>query len=136
VARILLVIIGVLACLIASLQLTGILGAVAWAFCFANSGLFFPLVLGVWWKRANRQGAIAGMVLGFLAGAFYLWYVQSGGTPLWGIDGLRFGMIGMPVSLVAMVVVSLMTPAPDEETQRMIDEVRIPTGNTILAQTH
>jgi cation/acetate symporter len=136
VARVLLVIIGAAACIIASLQLTGILGAVAWAFCFANSGLFFPLVLGVWWKRANRQGAIAGMALGFLAGAIYLWYVQSGGTPLWGIDGLRFGMIGMPVSLVAMVVVSLLTPAPDEETQRMIDEVRIPTGETILAQTH
>ena len=43
-------------------KLTGILGAVAWAFCFAMSGLFFPLVLGVWWKRANRPGAIAGMV--------------------------------------------------------------------------
>ena len=43
VARVLLVGIGALAALVASLQLTGILGAVAWAFCFANSGLFFPL---------------------------------------------------------------------------------------------
>jgi cation/acetate symporter len=136
VARILLVFIGVLAALVASLQLTGILGAVAWAFCFACSGLFFPLVLGIWWKRANREGAIAGMICGFVAGSAYLYYVRSGGTPLWGIDHLRFGMIGMPVSLVAMVAVSLMTPEPDAETQRMVDEVRIPTGGTILAQTH
>src|SRR3546814_20612815 len=53
VARVLLLAIGALGALIASLQLTSILGAVAWAFCFACSGLFFPLVLGVWWKRAK-----------------------------------------------------------------------------------
>lgn len=61
--------IGALGAYVASMKLTGILGAVAWAFCFANSGLFFPLVLGVWWKRANRAGAIAGMIGGFGVGA-------------------------------------------------------------------
>ncbi len=45
---------------------------------------------------------------------------------MFGIDDLRFGMIGMPVSLVAMVVVTLLTPEPDAETQRMVDEVRVP----------
>jgi len=136
VARVLLLLIGAAGAFIASLHLTGILGAVAWAFCFACSGLFFPLVLGIWWKRANREGAIAGMVFGFVAGSWYLYYVYTGGTPWMGIDHLRFGMIGMPVSLVAMVAVTLMTPAPDEETQRMVDEVRIPTGETILGQAH
>jgi cation/acetate symporter len=136
VARVLLLAIGAAAALVASLQLTGILGAVAWAFCFACSGLFFPIVLGIWWKRANREGAIAGMVLGFAAGTAYLYYVYTGGTPWLGIDHLRFGIIGMPVSLVAMVAVTLMTPEPDEETQAMVDEVRIPTGKTILAQAH
>ncbi|MEK9774563.1 MAG: sodium:solute symporter family protein [Quisquiliibacterium sp.] len=137
VARILLVAIGVAAAFIASLKLTGILGAVAWAFCFACSGLFFPLVLGIWWKRANRAGAIAGMVFGFAAGSIYLYMVFAGGMKPWlGIDHLRFGMIGMPVSLVAMVVVSLLTPAPDAEMQAMVDEVRDPTGPTILAETH
>jgi cation/acetate symporter len=136
VARVLLVLIGVAAAAVASLQLTSILGAVAWAFCFACSGLFFPLVLGVWWKRANRAGALAGMILGFGAGSLYLYYIETGGTPWLGIDGLRFGMIGMPVSLVSMVVVSLLTPAPDAETQKMVDEVRIPSGGTILAQSH
>jgi cation/acetate symporter len=136
VARVLLLVVGAAGAFVASLKLTGILGAVAWAFDFACSGLFFPLVLGVWWKRANRQGAIAGMVGGLAAGTAYLYYVYNGGTPWLGIDHLRFGMIGMPVSLVLMVVVSLMTPEPDEETQRMVDEVRIPKGETVLASTH
>ncbi len=136
VARVLLVGIGALAALVASLQLTGILGAVAWAFCFANSGLFFPLVLGIWWKRANREGAIAGMIAGFAAGSIYLWWTYTTGETWLGLDHLRFGIVGMPVSLVAMVVVSLMTPEPDAETQAMVDETRIPTGDSILAETH
>jgi len=136
VARILLIAIGAAGAFVASLKLTGILGAVAWAFCFANSGLFFPLVLGIWWKRANRAGAIAGMVCGFAAGTTYLVYLQNGGTPFLGLDGLRFGIIGMPVSLVAMVVVSLMTPEPDEETQKMVDEIRNPSGQTVLDAKH
>ena len=132
VARVLLVLIGAAGAFVASLKLTSILGAVAWAFCFANSGLFFPLVLGVWWKRANRAGAVAGMVGGFGAGAWYLYMVQFAGmTPWLGIDGLRFGIIGMPVSLILMVVVSLMTEAPDAETQKMVDEIRIPSGKVV-----
>ena len=137
VARVLLVLIGAAGAFVASLKLTSILGAVAWAFCFANSGLFFPLILGVWWKRANRAGAIAGMVGGFGAGAWYLYMVQFAGMAPWlGIDGLRFGMIGMPVSLILMIVVSLMTEEPDAETQKMVDEIRIPKGKTILGAEH
>ncbi len=136
VARVLLLGIGALGALIASLQLTGILGAVAWAFCFACSGLFFPLALGVWWKRANREGAVAGMVAGFGAGCLYLYYVYTGGTPWFGIDHLRFGIVGMAASLIAMVVVTLMTPAPDEEIQRMVDETRVPAGPPILSAKH
>ncbi|MCY4030925.1 MAG: VC_2705 family sodium/solute symporter, partial [Hyphomicrobiales bacterium] len=137
VARVLLIVIGAAAAFIASLKLTGILGAVAWAFCFACSGLFFPLVLGIWWKRANRAGAIAGMIAGFVSGTWYLYMVYTGNMEPWyGIDHLRFGIIGMPISLIAMVVVSLATEAPDAETQAMVDEIRDPTGQTILGQTH
>ena len=137
VARVLLIVIGAAGALVASLKLTSILGAVAWAFDFACSGLFFPLVLGVWWKRANRQGAIAGMLGGLIAGTWYLYMVRWGGMEPWiGIDHLRFGIIGMPVSLVAMVVVSLMTAEPDKETQAMVDATRIPKGETVLASSH
>ena len=137
VARVLLLFIGIAAAYIAAQRLTGILGAVAWAFDFACSGLFFPLVLGIWWKRANAAGAIAGMLGGFLVGTWYLYMVYTGQmAPWWGIDHLRFGIIGMPVSLICMVVVSLLTPAPSAEVQRMVDETRIPRGQSILGSTH
>ncbi|MDP7057408.1 MAG: hypothetical protein QF434_03365 [Nitrospinaceae bacterium] len=137
VARVLLVVLGAAGAFVASLKLTSILGAVAWAFDFAMSGLFFPLVLGVWWKRANRQGAVAGMLCGFLAGTWYLYMVRWGGMEPWlGIDHLRFGIIGCAVNLVVMIVVSLATEEPDEATQKMVDEVRIPKGETVLAASH
>jgi cation/acetate symporter len=137
VARILLIVIGAAAAYIASMKLTGILGAVAWAFDFAMSGLFFPLVLGIWWKRANRQGAIAGMILGFSAGTWYLYQVYFNGmTPWMGIDHLRFGIIGASVSLIAMIVVSLATEEPDAETQAMVDATRDPSGEEVLSATH
>ena len=137
VARVLLFGIGALGAFVASLKLTGILGAVAWAFCFAMSGLFFPLVLGVWWKRANRAGAIAGMIIGFGCGTWYLYMVKWGGmVPWYGLDHLRFGIIGASASLIAMIVVSLLTKEPDAETQAMVDEVRIPKGQTILGSQH
>ncbi|MDE0716304.1 MAG: cation acetate symporter, partial [Rhodospirillaceae bacterium] len=136
VARVLLIVIGALGAIVASFQLTGILGAVAWAFCFACSGLFFPLVLGVWWKRATTAGAIAGMVLGFGAGSVYLWWTYTTGQTLFELNHLRFGIIGMPVSLVAMVVVSLMTPAPSDEVQQMVDNTRDPSGSAILEASH
>jgi cation/acetate symporter len=135
-ARFLLLLIGAAGALVASMKLTGILGAVAWAFCFAMSGLFVPLVLGVWWKRANRQGAIAGMVVGLAAGWGYLLAVRGGMTPWLGLDDLRFGVVGVAASFVAMVAVTLMFPAPDAEIQRMVDEVRVPRGETIISATN
>lgn len=136
VARVLLVLIGFAGATIAALEIQGILGSVIWAFDFAMSGLFFPLVLGVWWKRANSQGAVAGMLGGLIAGTAYLIAVRSGYPGFWGVTQLTFGIVGSLVSLVLMVVVSLMTKAPDAATQRMVDEVRIPSGKAILGKQH
>jgi cation/acetate symporter len=136
VARVLLVIIGFAGATIAALEIQGILGSVIWAFDFAMSGLFFPLVLGVWWKRANGPGAVAGMLLGLASGTAYLVWVRSGGAGFWGVTQLTFGIVGSLVSLVSMVVVSLMTAEPDSATQKMVDEVRIPSGKTVLGKQH
>jgi len=132
VARVLLVVFGVAGASMAALQLTGILGAVIWAFDFAMSGLFWPLVLGIWWKRANKEGAIAGMALGLISGTAYLIYMETGGTPILGLVSNTFGILGSTVSLVAMVVVSLMTKKPDAATQKMVDESRKPSGAAII----
>ena len=139
----LLVIIGAAGAYIASFRLTSILGSVAWAFDFAMSGLFFPLVLGVWWKRATRQGAIAGILTGIGSGLFYLLWVYPNfsnaiwgvtNTPILGIDHLRFGLIGAPICLIVMVVVSLMTKEPSPSVQKMVDDTRIPTGKPIIGK--
>jgi cation/acetate symporter len=59
--------------------------------------------------------------------------VYTGAMQPWiGLDHLRFGIVGAPASLIAMVVVSLMTAEPDAEQQAMVDEVRIPSGETII----
>ena len=133
VARVLLVLIGFAGATIAALEIQGILGSVIWAFDFAMSGLFFPLVLGVWWKRANAPGAVAGMLLGLISGTAYLIWVRSGGSGFLGITQLTFGIVGAAVSLVSMIVVSLITAAPDAATQKMVDDVRVPSGKTVLA---
>ena len=63
--------------------------------------------------------------------------VQFGGMTRWyGIDGLRFGMIGMPVSLLLIVVVSQMIEEPDKETLEMVDAIRVPKGKVVLAAEH
>ena len=136
VARVLLVLIGFAGATIAALEIQGILGSVIWAFDFAMSGLFFPLVLGVWWKRANAPGAVAGMLLGLISGTAYLVWVRSGGSGFLGITQLTFGIVGASVSLVSMIVVSLITAAPDAATQKMVDDVRVPSGKTILGKQH
>ena len=136
VARVLLVLIGFAGATIAALEIQGILGSVIWAFDFAMSGLFFPLVLGVWWKRANAPGAVAGMLLGLISGTAYLIWVRSGGSGFLGITQLTFGIVGAAVSLVSMIVVSLITAAPDAATQKMVDDVRVPSGKTILGKQH
>jgi len=72
VARILLVIVAVLAAYTASTKPADILAMVSWAFSLAAAGLFPALVLGVWWKRANKWGAIAGIIAGFGICLYYL----------------------------------------------------------------
>ena len=87
-------------------------------------------------EEANREGAIAGMALGLISGMGYLIWVRNGGSGFLGITQLTFGIFGSAVSLVAMVVVSLMTSAPNAATQKMVDEVRIPSGKSILGKQH
>jgi len=72
VARILLLLVAVIAAYTASTKPSDILSMVAWAFSLAAAGIFPALALGVWWKRANTPGAILGMILGFGICVYYL----------------------------------------------------------------
>ena len=81
VSRVLLVLVAIAAAYVASTKPADILAMVSWAFSIAAAGLFPALVLGVWWKRANSAGAIAGMIAGF-------------GICLYYLLGTRYGAIG------------------------------------------
>jgi cation/acetate symporter len=74
------------------------------------------------------------MVLGLGSAIWYLVWVRNGGSGFLGLTQLTFGIFGAAVSFVSMVVVSLMTQEPDKTIQKMVDEVRIPSGKTVTGK--
>ncbi|WP_406944990.1 sodium:solute symporter family protein [Halobacillus sp. SY10] len=99
---------------------------VAWAFALA-SGSFFPaLLLGVWWKRANGPGVIAGLVVGLSVTLGYIFAAKYGGFTILGIIDTGAGVFGATAAILANVVVSLMTAPPSKQTQDEVTDLRYP----------
>jgi cation/acetate symporter len=143
VSRILLVMVAVLAAYVASTKPSDILSMVSWAFSLAAGGLFPALVLGVWWKRANTAGAVAGMIAGFGITLFYLVMTQYGAdfdkaTPnmelWWGVKNISSATFGLPVGFAVMIIVSLLTRAPSRDMQDFIEEIRVPRGKQMMEE--
>jgi cation/acetate symporter len=107
---------------------------VAFAFGLAASSFFPAIVLGIFTKRINRQGAVAGMVSGLLFTAIYIWYFSFGffgvqGTPdqYWfGISPEGIGALGMVVNFVVAIVVSMVTPPPPAYIGELVERIRLP----------
>jgi cation/acetate symporter len=132
ISRVLLLVVAVIAAYTASTRPSGIIQMVAWAFSLAAAGLFAPLVLGIWWKRANAPGAICGMIAGFGLCLFYLVGTRYFDMPLWfGINNVSCGIFGIPVAFVVTWAVSMMTEPPSKEMQDFIDSIRIPRGDVL-----
>ena len=143
VARILLVMVALLGAWTAVTLPQSILIFVSWAFSVAASGLFAALVLGVFWKRCTSAGAIAGMIAGFLVCVYYTFGTEYYGVPLWfqnsalttkGLSNIAAGVIGIPVSFLVTIVVSLLTPAPSRQMQEFIDAIRVPRGEMVMGE--
>lgn len=99
---------------------------VAWAFALAT-GTFFPaLVLGVWWKRSNSQGVIAGLLVGLGVTLAYIFAAKYGGFTILGIIDTGAGVFGAVAAFTANIVVSLMTPAPSQKIQDEVMDLRYP----------
>jgi cation/acetate symporter len=100
VSRVLLVIVAALAAWTASTRPSDILAMVSWAFSLAAGGLFAALVLGIWWKRTTKQGAIAGIICGFGMTLMYLVvtrYFPGFGVNYLGMTSLLNPITGAPV---------------------------------------
>ena len=131
ISKLLLLGVAFIAAYVASQKPADILSLVAAAFSLAGSTLFPVLVLGVFWKRANHQGAIAGMVIGFAVCLYYMLRASSalGGTldDAWfGILPMAAGVFGVPAGLLAVMTVSLLTPPPSRGSEGMVDYIRAP----------
>jgi cation/acetate symporter len=131
VSKILLLVVAMISAYVASLKPDTILSMVAWAFSIAGASFFPALVLGIFWKRATTAGAVTGMLVGFGLTLYYLINVRFYGmTPWFGIKDISAGIFGIPAGFLTIVVVSLFTPKPKEEVQRLVENVRYPRLET------
>ena len=131
ISKLLLLAVAFIAAYAASQKPADILSLVGAAFSLAGSALFPALVLGVFWKRANRAGALAGMVSGFAVCLYYMLHTNPilGGTAAgqwFHIAPISAGVFGVPAGMAVLVVVSLLTRAPDPLTTSFIDHIRAP----------
>ncbi len=131
ISKLLLLVVALLAAYTASFRSGDILSMVSAAFSLAASTLFPALVLGIFWKRANQQGAIAGMLTGFFVCLIYLVQtsVSLGGSAAnqwFHIAPVSAGVFGVPAGFIAMIVVTLLTPAPAPEISALVDDLRQP----------
>ncbi len=127
----LLVIVALFAAYVTSLKPGDILFLVGAAFSLAASAFFPALVLGVFWRRANKWGAIIGMLAGLGLCMYYMvqTYPFFGGVAAnqwFNMAPISAGVFGVPVGIITIIIVSLLTPEPAKSVQELVDHVRYP----------
>jgi cation/acetate symporter len=135
-SKALLVVVALAAAYVAAQKPADILFLVSAAFSFAAAAFFPALVLGIFWKRANRWGATLGMIMGLGTTFYYMATTQAWMRGLfgvtkpvelwWGIQPISAGLFGVPIGFAVIIIVSLLTPAPKRETQELVEHVRYP----------
>jgi cation/acetate symporter len=108
---------------------------VALAFGLAAASFFPAIILGIFYKRMNKEGAISGMAVGILLMLYYMmrfkfdWF--GGGTQddwWFDISPEGFGTVAMFVNFIISIIISSFTPKPPEKVQQIVDNIRIPSG--------
>jgi cation/acetate symporter len=104
---------------------------VAFAFGLAAASFFPVILLGIFDRRTNREGAIAGMIVGLAFTAFYIIGVKFYGMQPWffNISAEGIGTIGMIINFIVTFIVSRLTPPPPLEVQALVDNLRSPEGD-------
>ncbi len=125
-------------------------GTVALAFGIAASSLFPAIMMGIFSKKMNKEGAIAGMLSGLFVTLFYVFahkgiffvkgteFVDLIGGPnsFFGITPEAFGAVGAVVNFIIAFVVDKVTKEPPEHIQHMVEAVRIPRGSKAVEGAH
>ena len=136
-SKMVLMVVALAAAYVAAQRPADILFLVSAAFSFAAAAFFPALVLGIFWKRANRLGASWGMLAGLGITIYYMamthpWMrgvlgVTSPVQLWWDIQPISAGVFGVPLGFAVIVVVSLLSPPPSEPEQAVAERVRYPT---------
>jgi cation/acetate symporter len=136
VSKALLVAVAAAAAAVAAQKPADILFLVSAAFSFAAAAFFPALVLGIFWKRANKWGASLGIAAGLGITVYYMVMNQpwlrgvfgvTSPVSLWGdIQPISAGLFGVPVGFAVIIIVSLLTPEPRKDTQELVEHVRYP----------
>lgn len=132
VAKSQLLVVAAIAAWVASLRPDNILLMVGLAFSLAAAAFFPALVLGIFWRRANKWGAVLGMLSGLAITLYYVtrthhFFNGSMENAWFAIDPISAGVFGVPLGFLVIVVVSLLTPPPSREVMALVDFVRYPT---------
>ncbi len=139
-SKVLVMVVAFAAALIAALKITDILMFVSAAFSLAAAAFFPALVLGIFWRRGNGPGAVAGMLAGLAVCGWYMAFnlpvmrsllglTQPLAQTQWfGVDAVAAGVFAVPVGLAVMVCVSLLTRPPGSQQQLLIDRMRFPAA--------
>lgn len=111
-------------------QLPFVAQVVAFAFGLAAASLFPVIFLGIFWKRFNKEGAIAAMLTGIVTTSWYIMYFKFfGGTAdewWFGVSPEGIGFLFMWLALAVGAIVAIMTPAPPQDIQDLVQDIRIP----------
>ena len=106
---------------------------VAFAFGLAASSFFPAIVMGIFSKRMNKEGAISGMIVGITFTAAYIIFfkfispeLNTSDHWLWGISPEGIGTLGMVLNFIVSISVSAMTAPPPDEVQALVDDIRVP----------
>ena len=117
---------------------------VALAFGLAAASLFPAIILGIFYKRMNKEGAVSGMVVGILLMLFYMAKFKLGwlgdippASEWWfGISPEGFGSVAMVVNFIVSQTVCRFTAAPPQEVQEIVENIRIPSGSLEVLSNH
>ncbi len=136
ISKVLLLVVALCAAYVAAQKPADILFLVSAAFSFAAAAFFPALVLGIFWKRATGIAASLGMAVGLGVTFYYMAVTQPwlrgifGVTsPIqlwWDIQPISAGLFGVPAGIATIILVSLVTPAPSQKIQELVDHVRYP----------